>query len=89
MAKYVEYHLDSSKNLPYVIHNNKRLYFKNTPQQEVERNYRLPAMEQDVRSAHCYVENYEMLRGKVIPDVEAAERMFALNVIDYAEHLLL
>lgn len=89
MAKDVEYHFDSSKNLPYVIHNNKRLYFKNIPQQEVERNYRLLAMEQDVRSAHCYVENYDMLRGKVILDVGAAEGIFALNAIDYAEHLFL
>ena len=87
--KEVDYHFDEKLDLPYVLHNSKKLYFKNITRYRVENAYRMLLMEQDLRSAHCYVDDYKNLRGKTILDVGTAEGIFALNAIDVASHLFL
>lgn len=47
---------DSEKDLRYVLHNGKKLYFaKKMDTIAVETAYRSLLIEQDIRSAHCYV----------------------------------
>lgn len=89
MKKEVEYHFDTSKELPYVNHFGKKLYFMAMTKEKVIDAYRMLLLEQDVRSAHCYVEDYNVLKGKVILDVGTAEGIFALNAIDFAKHIYL
>ena len=87
--KEIEYHFDEELDLPYVIHNSKKLYFKKISKESVELAYRMLLLEQDIRSAHCYVDDYESLLGKTVFDVGTAEGIFALNAIEKAEHLYL
>ena len=75
--------------LPYIIHNGKRLYFKRNLENPVEDTYRSLLIEQDERSAHRYVRSNEELMGKILLDVGAAEGIFALDVIDYVDHVYL
>lgn len=82
--------MDTGNGLPYVNHNGKKLYYKKgTLLSVVESMYRTSLLEQDKRSAHCYINNYEELRGKTLLDIGAAEGNFALDVIEYVEHVYL
>ncbi len=89
MKKDIKCYTDLEKNLPYVIHNNRKLYFKKMSEARVLEAYKMLLMEQDLRSAHCYVDNYETLKGKTILDVGAAEGIFSLNAIDFVDHIYL
>jgi hypothetical protein len=89
LNKDVEYGYDATLELPYVIHNNRKLYFKDMPKNKVLEAYRMLLLEQDIRSPHCYVNTYEELKGKTILDVGAAEGIFSLNAIDFAAHIYL
>jgi len=89
MEKDIQCFNDEFNNLPYVIHGNNKLYFKNMKEEHLLKSYKLLLMEQDLRSAHCYVDDYKTLKGKTIVDVGAAEGIFSLNTIQYAEHIYL
>lgn len=78
-------YIDKSNRLPYVIHNNKRLYFRRN-KAHIEKVYRCLLIEQDRRSAHRYVDSYEELRGKTLLDIGASEGIFTLDVIEYIKH---
>ncbi len=80
---------DSDSLLPYVNHNGRKLFFRKMNENHLLESYKLLLMEQNQMSAHCYIENYAELKGKTIVDVGAAEGIFSLNAIEYAEHIYL
>ena len=74
---------DDAQNLPFVYHNNRRLYFPEFYSVEkVQKDYRALLIEQDIRSAHRYVRSYNELQGRTLLDVGAAEAIFSLDTID-------
>jgi hypothetical protein len=83
---------DEKNNLPYIIHNGKKLYFLPstiTPDVCVEHQYKSLLIEQDFNSPHRYVDSYEELRGKTLLDIGAAEGIFALDAIEYVKKVYL
>lgn len=82
---------DAAKEMIYILHNRKRMYFpKGWDQQRAEAYYRTLIGEQDPRSPHCYKKSgYEIKPGSIILDVGAAEGIFALNHIEEAEKIYL
>ncbi len=93
MHKEVPVHYDVNKNMYYVVHKSKKMFFsrKMDAEQKVRFYYNSIVMEQDERSPHCYW-NCEYIRefmSGVVVDVGAAEGIFALEVIDEAEHIYL
>lgn len=81
--------IDDNNSLPYVIHNEKKLYFRRDMINSVSGAYRGLLIEQDKRSAHRYVETYQELEGKTLLDIGAAEAIFTLDVIEYIDHAYL
>jgi hypothetical protein len=76
----------------YLLYEGKKLYYpqsfnKNT--RDLVVNYRSLLIEQDIRSPHRYVEDYNRLSGKTILDVGAAEGIFSLKVIEKVNHVYL
>ena len=81
---------DESNQLPYVIHNNKRLYFpRNFKSMDIDKIYKQLLAEQDKSSPHRYVKDWEELSGKILLDIGAAEGIISLNVIDIVEYIFL
>ena len=80
---------DETNGLRYVWHNNKKLYFKRSYDDYGMGIYRSLLIEQDSRSAHKYVDNYEELKGKSLLDIGSAEGIFALDTIESVEHAYL
>lgn len=80
---------DTKKSLPYVFHHGKRLYFGCDMIDNIPEIYNNLLIEQDERSAHRYVHSYDELKGKTLLDVGAAEAIFALDVIDFVDHVYL
>lgn len=87
--QHYEINIDPTNNLPYVVHNEKKLYFKRDMVASAESAYRGLLIEQDERSAHRYVDSYEELRGKTLLDIGAAEANFTLDTIEYIDHAYL
>lgn len=89
--KHIDVRIDGNNNLPYVMHHDRRLYYKQDMaiKKRAEKAYRSRLIEQDIRSAHRYVDDYKSLEGKVLFDVGAAEADFTLDVIDYIDHAYL
>lgn len=84
-------HNDKVKGLKYVMHNNKRLYFKRIwDNKRIQRSYTGLAKEQDPQSPHCYTNHlFKVDEGDVIVDVGAAEGIFALDAVEKASKLIL
>ena len=81
---------DTEKNLPYVNHHDRRLYFPELYTDEmVEKNYRSLLIEQDMRSAHRYVRSYNELQNRTLLDVGAAEGIFSLDTIEFTKQVIL
>ena len=81
---------DSTLNLPYVMHNGKKLYFpEKFDNHKVTHDYLCLIMEQDSRSAHRYVRSYNELKGKTLFDIGSAEGIFALDTIELVDHVYL
>ena len=76
---------------PYVIHNEKKMYFKKSmSEQFVKNNYRALLAEQDNRSPHRYLTtDFKPNKGDIIIDVGAAEGIFALNHIDNSKKIFI
>jgi hypothetical protein len=78
------------KELPYVYHNGKKLYFpRQWDRSRVRYSYMMLIIEQDIRSAHRYVESYDELYGKTLLDIGAAEGLFALDAIEHVKKVYL
>ena len=79
-----------ARNLPYVTHNGKRLYFPEFYSiEKVQKDYTALLIEQDERAAHRYVRAYEELKGRTLIDVGAAEASFALDTIELTKHVFI
>lgn len=84
-------YFDDERNLKYVIHNEKKMYFKRSmTEMDINKYYNNLCLEQDVKSPHLYMT--EELKGKqysCVLDVGAAEGNFSLDIIDQAEEVYL
>jgi hypothetical protein len=84
--KHANIFVEKEKNIPYVYHNKKRLYFpRQMDEMEVRHTYFLLITEQDPESAHRYVKSYDELDGKTLLDLGAAEGIFALDAIEHVK----
>jgi predicted RNA methylase len=80
--------MDPEKELPYVLHNNKKLYFQREyGKEKIIKIYRSLIIEQDCRSAHRYVRSYDELKDKILLDIGSAEGIFALDTIELTKHV--
>jgi hypothetical protein len=86
----VNLEFDNDKQMHYCMHNGKKLYFTSTfGKAQIIKLYKSLITEQDIRSAHRYVENYEDLKGITLLDVGSAEGIFTLDNIEKLEHAYL
>lgn len=81
---------DSSVGLRYVLHNNKRLYFKrNMSVSKIRYAYNYLCIEQDSESPHSYSFDKVDLKGKIVADIGCAEGIWALDIVDEVKELYL
>jgi hypothetical protein len=74
--------------LKYVLHENKRLYFKQSDEHEIQSYYNSLLIEQDIDSPHRYeYKDFKVNEGGTVLDVGAAEGIFSLSVVDRASRL--
>ncbi len=85
----VEY--DNQRKLKYINHtDNKKLYFPLTlPDGKIIKLYKSLLIEQDIKSAHHYVDSLAEYEGKTILDIGAAEGIISLEAIDKADFVYL
>jgi hypothetical protein len=82
--------LTGTDNLPYVLHQGKKLYFpRNYSEEMVGEIYKSLLTEQDEQCAHKYVDTCERFTGKVLLDIGAAEGIIALDAIDKVKFVYL
>ena len=88
---HVEVYLDEALNMPYVLHNNTKMFFrKSMSKGQVASNYISLLAEQDEKSPHKYLsDTFYPNANDVIIDVGAAEGIFALNAIEQAKKIFL
>jgi len=84
-------HLDHDNGMKYVLHGNKRLYFKKKwNEYRVKRYYNTLLTEQDIDSPHRYeLAGFCVNDGDIVVDVGVAEGNFALSIIEKVEKLYL
>lgn len=82
---------DPANGLPYVMHDDHRLYFKRRWSiDRVKRAYVALIREQDPQSPHRYLTpNFSIRKGDIVADIGAAEGIFALEILEQANHLYL
>jgi hypothetical protein len=82
---------DDSCNMNYVLHENKRLYFKKTWNKGfIQKYYNSLLIAQDIDSPHRYeYADFEVQPGDTVIDCGVAEGNFALSVIDRAKKVYL
>lgn len=86
----VEVNFDSIKQLYFVKHNNRKLFFASRfNKEQIIKLYKSLIIEQDYRCAHRYVGNYEDLRGLTLLDIGSAEGIFTLDNIERVNHAYL
>jgi len=79
----VEVFFDDEKNMPFVLHQNKQLYFPaSLPEAKIKAKYRNLLIEKDINSSHRYLDTFDELKGKILLDIGAAEGIFALDAIE-------
>lgn len=90
--KKINVSFDSDVNMFYVIHNGKRMYFKESfkNEDEVAKYYYLISIEQDINSPHRYLmDEINVKKGDVVIDAGVAEGNFALEIIDNVSKIFL
>jgi hypothetical protein len=94
----VDYGYDTEKNLPYVMHKNRRLYFARswTEEASVEKykdfieNENILGGGYREKAPHQYQsESFHVMRSDILLDVGCAEALFALDVIDEVRKVIL
>ncbi len=87
----IEVYFDQSNELRYVMHQNKRLYFKkNMTDKAVKNLYYGLLLDQDKNSPHLYItDNFNLDGHDVVADVGAAEGNFSLSVIESVKKIYL
>jgi len=89
---HVEVFHDNEKNLPYVLHDKKRLYMPlELDDSEIRSIYSCLAFsEQHPKSPHCYLaNNFTVNETDTVVDIGACEGIFALSVIDMVKNVIL
>ena len=95
---HIEYGFDQESQLPYVVHKNKRLFFKASLTPTAASNsYKLYLQtekilgNEDIENApHQYQSpRVQVTDGAVVFDIGAAEGLFALDQIDKATHVVI
>lgn len=83
--------IDDTCQMPYVIHSNKKLYFKRSwSEKHIIDAYRFLLAEQDIKSAHCYLTaEYTIKDNAIVVDVGAAEGIFVIGEIERIKHVYL
>ncbi|MEG1545829.1 MAG: hypothetical protein RR371_01085 [Bacteroides sp.] len=84
-------HKDSSNGLLYVIHENKKLFFKRSYNKlTVQYCYSGLITEQDENSPHCYIDNkFKVEDNEVLFDIGSAEGIFPLSMIEKTSRVVL
>lgn len=94
----IECRIDRKYNLPYVIHNNKRLYFPENYSVEAARDTYKKFIDSEnlfggnykEKAPHQYQsDNVKVEEGDTVIDIGAAEGLFALEIIDEADKVIL
>lgn len=87
----IEFERDEEKNLSYVMHGGKRLYYPADMSEDAVRNmYRAIRLEQDEEYPHRYFsKGFEFENNGIFCDVGCAEANMALEVVDRAKAVLL
>ncbi|MBC7695247.1 MAG: FkbM family methyltransferase [Burkholderiales bacterium] len=90
-TKDIKVLIDETNQMPYVIHFNKKLYFKKSwTENHIVDAYRFLLAEQDIKSAHCYLNtDYAIKDNAVVVDVGAAEGIFVVSDIERIQHVYL
>ncbi|MDR1112276.1 MAG: hypothetical protein LBL18_00720 [Bacteroidales bacterium] len=94
-AKYsprnVAVYRDDDLQMRYVLHGNKRLYFKKAWDEEhIKNSYSALLVEQDIESPHRYeTPEFRVSEGDVVVDAGVAEGNFALEAVERAKELYL
>jgi hypothetical protein len=93
---HVKAYIDEKTNMPYVLHNNKKLYFPKIwsieQSKQMYKNYieveNLLGGNFTEKSPHQYqTKDFCVQQDDVVFDVGAAEGLFALDVVDKAKHI--
>jgi hypothetical protein len=89
--KKVRVYTDQSKEMRYVLQDNKRLYFKRGwDEKRIQEYYNWLLIEQDAESPHRYeTPDFHVSENDIVIDVGTAEGNFALAVIDRIEKIYL
>lgn len=84
------YH-DIGRNLKYVLHEKKRMYFKRSwGINDIQENYTNLLIEQDKDSPHRYLnEQFSIEPNCVVADIGAAEGIFGLSIIQNSKKIYL
>jgi hypothetical protein len=82
---------DENLQMHYVLHDNKRLYFKKAWDKEhIKNSYNSLLIEQDIESPHRYeTPEFHVSESDVVVDAGVAEGNFALEVVERAKELYL
>lgn len=85
------YYDEQLNNLPYVMHEGKKLYFKRDKKEyKIMREYSFLRLEQDANSPHRYItDTFKINEGDVLIDIGSAEGNFSLSNIEKVKRLYL
>lgn len=85
------FHDPAFNNLPYVLHEGKKLFFKRKKNDiKIMHEYSFLCLEQDERSPHRYLTNtFTVKDGDVVIDIGSAEGNFALSIIEKVKKIYL
>jgi len=89
--KNINVYYDDNCGLNYVLHDNKRLYFKRGWKEDtIKEYYNGLLIEQDIDSPHRYLyENFQVNEDDVVIDIGVGEGNFALSIVDKCKKLYL
>ena len=86
----ISVYFDIDCDMYYVLHENKRLYFKtNWTEEQVKEYYNSLLIEQDIDSPHRYEYGTFRVNNDIVADIGAAEGIFALSVVERAKKIYL
>ncbi len=87
----ISVHKDPERDLHYIFHDGKRMYFKRSwSVKDIRENYTNLLIEQDIDSPHRYLtNNFKVEAGEVVADIGAAEGIFSLPIIEKAKKIVL
>jgi hypothetical protein len=90
-AKNIPVYTDTACGLRYVLHENKKLYFRREMHcADIQSAYRRLLVEQDLASPHRYeYGDFQVKDGDIVADVGAAEGIFSLSISERAGKLYL